>query len=446
MANNKWYVSDKKSDTPWTEREYDYRVGGDCIETESTYDTSGLLTSRTICSDEGLLTTTTYSYDNNGTLLSSVEKFGGNYYESLMYDGNGNVISGQHYFDKGDPYYNIQYSYDSNGNKMSEVTYNDGSIEHIEKYTYDDNNNLVESLGMHSDGSPEMRRVCTYDDVGNKTSEIRYYGSDDFLSSWDYKYDKDGNMIERSYTDSRKNGEKIVDKYVYNEIGQKIKESGVLYDADGELHDSVINYGYDKDGNVTRVSYLQDDKLIGEKLYSYDANGNRTSREEYNIINGERRLVEYKEECGYDDAGNRVGTWEYNSDGTLNKHWTAKEMTFGGQVYTFNASELTSIAISLGSSNTNFSSILSSISSTCGSIAGTVSSADSGLSGTLNSLADLCNSCDTQISRLLTNLSNDINSYVTKTVASETETAKELSGIAADIASAQDIIDNLGNQ
>ena len=47
MADNKWYISDKKSDAPWTEREYVCVAGDRLQEIESTYDASGLLTSKT---------------------------------------------------------------------------------------------------------------------------------------------------------------------------------------------------------------------------------------------------------------------------------------------------------------------------------------------------------------------------------------------------------------
>ena len=450
MADNKWYISDKKSDAPWTEHEYFYDDVDFAYrsQVDKTYDASGrLISSRDYTQD--FIDNTVYTYDDNGTLLSSTTTAGEHLRNSCTYDGNGNLITRQNYdWYDGAPTDLYQYSYDKNGNKASETCYLDGVLAEVNTYSYDSNGNKIEAVCFNSAGQSSADKYI-YDAEGRMISEEYYNASGDFDGSYSYKYDGNGHLIERSYTNSDKEVNEVI-TYHWNDNGQKDQAKWVRkpWDEDWDkATEWTQSYRYDKEGNVVGIDLYEDKRQYNEQVYAYDANGNRTIEEyyRYDRDSGEKSLTT-KTEYGYDDTGVLVGTWDYNSNGTLNKHWTAKEMTFGGQVYTFNAKELLNIVTSLGSSSTNFSSVLSSIASTCGSIAGTVSSADSNLSGTLNRLADVCNTCDTQISKLLTNLSNDINNYITKTVAQEEEASQQLADINYDLWKAEEAMKKLSGE
>lgn len=145
----------------------------------------------------------------------------------------------------------------------------------------------------------------------------------------------------------------------------------------------------------------------------------------------------------YDDEGNVSSTRTYDAKGNLQSSEVAKEMSFGGKTYTFNAQELRGIVGSLSSSKAQLTGIIDGIGSKCSSMAGTVASEDSGLSGTLNAVSSLCNVIKIKVSNLMETLGDDINSYITSTITNEEGAVSSLGDIDSSLADISSILDGI---
>ena len=190
----------------------------------------------------------------------------------------------------------------------------------------------------------------------------------------------------------------------------------------------VITYQYNGDTQVaTKDVYDNSGKIVSNEVT------NRAKNNSYRHYYDDSPFLGYddseKEIKNYDDAGNVVSTKKYDGSGNIVSNEVAREMTFGGKVYTFNASELTAIIKSLDGSKTELMNILNNLQNRCNNIASNVSSADSNLSSLINKVGQLCNTCRGLIEKLLTGLSTDINTYISKTIANEETEVSNLNEI-----------------
>ena len=190
----------------------------------------------------------------------------------------------------------------------------------------------------------------------------------------------------------------------------------------------VITYQYDGDNQVAnKVVYDSSGRVVSNEVT------NRAKNDSYRHYYDDSPFLGYddgeKEIKNYDDAGNVVSTKKYDSSGNLVSNEVAKEMNFGGKVYTFNARELTAIIKSLDGSKAELMNLLNNLQSRCNSIASNVSSADSNLSSLINKVGQLCNTCRGLIEKLLSGLSADINAYINKTIANEEAEVSNLNEI-----------------
>lgn len=119
------------------------------------------------------------------------------------------------------------YLYDSTANIIQKVKYNpDGSIGEYIIYKYDNAGNMIlEDSRVRSGNYNQAVKSYEYDASGNKIKGIEYYYPGEAKYSYQYKYDKKGNMI------------------------QKISVAGDRYDE-------IYRYKYNKKGNIiNKASY-----------------------------------------------------------------------------------------------------------------------------------------------------------------------------------------------
>lgn len=172
---------------------------------------------------KGQFADTTYSYDENGNLISDSD---GDVYK---YDSHGNMI----YFKNPSRGFEIYYEYDSKGN-MIHYSRTDG----IETWCeYDSHNNKI-----HEKVSNGNEIWYEYDKKGNKTYENGGNGNETF-----YKYDHMGNLIYRKTTQVKTTWE---DWYQYDKKGKVIYKKQL---TDGK--------------NLKETKYLYDD--LGNELYRF---------------------------------------------------------------------------------------------------------------------------------------------------------------------------------
>lgn len=169
--------------------------------------------------------------------------------------------------------------YDSEGNKVEERTYypvpliNNGkqANEAIEKYLYRftnykyDRKNLIQTTHYDKDGSISYQGIFTYEN-GNRKEVISYSpdAKGELVRSgkMSFKYDKQGNMIEKIIYNQN---DSIETRYVdgYDERGYRI--SRIIFNSNGKITSkSSLTYQFDSHGNW--LSYTSDDINSSERI------------------------------------------------------------------------------------------------------------------------------------------------------------------------------------
>ena len=152
-----------------------YNSSGDIIE-EVEYDRTGSLKSKL-----------NYSYNNDGTLKNISYK-----------DSEGNIRKV------------VEYKYDSDGKLIEKKTLKDNQETKKIMYVYEDNK--IEEIFYKPEGSIEEKYIKTYDG-DNMIEEIKMDADDIIVFKASYKYDSNGNKIEKALYGL--NGSSIINKIIY---------------------------------------------------------------------------------------------------------------------------------------------------------------------------------------------------------------------------------------
>ncbi|WP_299484140.1 Ig-like domain-containing protein [uncultured Roseibium sp.] len=266
--------------------------------TSYTYDTRGRLTSAT--NDQG---TTSLGYDSADRVTQIDYPTG----KSLIYTYNEAGLRAS-MSDGGD--YNVFYEYDALG-RLTGLRDEDSQIV---TYEYDGAGNLVKETNGNGTVSE-----FTYDAAGRLT-RIENQAPDDSINSFnEYTYDAAGQRVTNTTQDGSWT-------YGYDTIGQLT--SAEFISTNQEIADKSLTYEYDAAGNRTKVvedgvetlysaNALNQYTRVGDATFSYDADGNMTSRTDGNgtttyTYDLDNRLTSVTEadgtllEFAYDVFGNRV--------------------------------------------------------------------------------------------------------------------------------------------
>ena len=234
-------------------------------------------------SDLNCFDTTTYTYDDNGRILSEVYSKGGSI--SYTYDNAGNVLT-ETVIDIDNNTTTTTYTYDSFGNILTTSKGTENSL-----YIYDEAGRI---LFYNENG--ECRRII-YDNNGRIIQDI---GSQDYDSS------KDGLPASKTYSDANAGH-----RYVYNETtGNLDSETNRLgiqttyeYYSTGEKKREsldIYEYNYNIKGGLTKV-YVNGINVIS---YNYDNNYKLTSE-----VYANGQSIRYQ----YDNKGNLIKQYHNNS-------------------------------------------------------------------------------------------------------------------------------------
>jgi RHS repeat-associated protein len=257
-----------------------------------TYDNKGNLLAKTTRSGQKLI----YEYDNTGHIVSKI--YPDNSKVTYSYDNRSRLINASDGLEsiKFD-YDNLdrvvrtiypssrifKYSYDRAG-RLSELTDPDGEILF---YAYDDADRLIKiSDGQnipivefqYGKSNKRIKKILgnrayttyKYDVIGKISELINYDSAGKIISSFNYMYDADGNIISKKTLEGYEN-------YSYDSLGQLMN---VTY-ADG----SSSKYEYDSMNNrisstengsfvVYSTNELNQYLQVGLHKYKYDLNGN----------------------------------------------------------------------------------------------------------------------------------------------------------------------------
>ena len=225
-----------------------------------------------------------YSYDDTEVLTGINTNFGSTSYN---YDSLGRLTR---VVDRNG--YATQYEYDKNGNRTA-VKYANGITV---TYDYDALNRLICEKALDSEGGivaqyeytlgeagertkvTELDRTVdyTYDELYRLTGET-IINSDGSVNTYSYTYDDVSNRLSKN-----ENGN--VTEYTYNELNQLVQENNTVYTYDdaGNLISSddgnkSSTYVYNASNKLLRYTSQNGNDVIVEE-YSYDYDGNRITK------------------------------------------------------------------------------------------------------------------------------------------------------------------------
>ena len=225
---------------------------------------------------------TVNTYNSQHQKVKSVEEYDGivNSTTTYTYDAKGYLVSEKTVFSEGSND-EIQYTYDARGNCIKETYLSDGKLNWYTTSTYDAKDNMIKSVDIDADGNVQATVTCAYDSNGNPTK----YTMDGFNSySETYTYDKNGYLIktEQLGNDFIFGGTDTQATIVYTNDadGNCIKETYSEKYADGSGGTVVSTYTYDKGNKMltesggyftTYYTYDNYGNLISEKLVYNDS-------------------------------------------------------------------------------------------------------------------------------------------------------------------------------
>ena len=224
-----------------------------------------------------------YSYDNACRLTSVTTPFGTTAYEYDLLDRLTRVVDRNGYA--------TVYEYDANGNRTAvhyanglTVTYDYDLLNRLicEK-TVDINGDIVVQYIYTLGAAGERKSVTeldrtveyTYDSLYRLTSETITEGEK--VTVYTYAYDNVSNRILKT-----ENG--AATEYVYNALNQLVSDSETTYEYD--LNGNLIRvigsvqsalYEYNAENKLVKAT-VQNGSLVIEESYTYDYQGNRTSK------------------------------------------------------------------------------------------------------------------------------------------------------------------------
>ena len=206
-----------------------------------------------------------------------------------------------------------------------------GNVLSTREYTYDENGNLIEERRPF-DGLSGDSTTYTYDENDNLISITnRYTGSLSSSSTTNYTYDENGNLATASYGTaiSGTDEEFVMDRltsYAYDGDNNLVSES-IDYDLDGNA-DRFINYTYDENDN------LVSERTIGPNSHPNSLDGNTESFINYTYDENNNLIEEASNSQGigdfslitsyaYDENNNLVQEqYDYNDNGFIDILYT----------------------------------------------------------------------------------------------------------------------------
>lgn len=305
------YIYDKagnivsKPTTSGSEVKYGYNALNLCTEiingrnqkTKYKYDKAGRVIEEIKLDQDGnAVNTIKYSYDKNGNVLSASDNSG---VITRTFDELNRVTSYTDTFGE-----TITYSYDLEGN-ISKINYpDDGTKKIFVNYEYDKNDKLVKVIDWEN-----RKTEYSYDNIGQLVKIKRPDGS-----QGDYTYDKAGNLISL--------GDKTKDEGVISSYSYKYDKNGNPVKETSEYDNSISEIEYDSVGRlVCRTTANKKEWIESKSKQLKEAVTSETSKEDF-----QRKIWSFdagtttKERFIYDPSGNiKIFNRTVNYDGVLKK-------------------------------------------------------------------------------------------------------------------------------
>ena len=221
----------------------------------------------------------------------------GNVTYYLSYDGNNT--------DENSDSYKKEYDYNGDGTVKTERIYFGGELSITVNYEYDSQKRVIREIRFTGE-NPQDSYVTDYTFnaagllISVKTSDLN---SKKLLSSLEYKYDSAGNMIES--TENVYEGKVSV---LYKKITHKYDAQGNCIAEKYSGKDSAsftIEYKYDKDGFIIEENSSSES---GDTIYYYtrDKYGNPLTAEMYDVDSSGKKTLFYKQSYTYEYGNDEI--------------------------------------------------------------------------------------------------------------------------------------------
>ena len=221
----------------------------------------------------------------------------GNVTYYLSYDGNNT--------DENSDSYKKEYDYNGDGTVKTERIYFGGELSITVNYEYDSQKRVIREIRFIGENLQDSRVIdYTFNAAGLlisvKTSDLN---SKELLSSLEYKYDSAGNMIE-----STENGYEGKVSVLYEKITHKYDAQGncIAEKYSGKDPASfTIEYKYDKDGFIIEENSSFES---GGTVYYYtrDKYGNPLTAEMYEVDSSGKKTLVYKQSYTYEYGNDEI--------------------------------------------------------------------------------------------------------------------------------------------
>lgn len=152
-----------------------------------------------------------------------------------------------------------------------------GDYEDENMFTYDADGNLTRIDCDAAIGDASTSTTFTYDADGNLINKATNAGYGESASTYVYR---DGNLVSDTETGPG-NPRTVVYSYGYDNGRVTSFTTDCQGDTVGTRWTLTLNYEYDKDGNITRISPVTYDTHDGHAEFYYDEHGNLTAVDEY---------------------------------------------------------------------------------------------------------------------------------------------------------------------
>lgn len=193
-----------------------------------------------------------YIYDSNGNLIKETYSYDGEmrYIYEYKYDYRGNLIEEI----QTDSEYPLtkNYTYNHRGDLTKVVWFRPDldTVTGVQEYFYDADNRIVSYIGTYSDDRHKDTIDYTYDTKGNLVKRVEKYAYEPSYTYY-FTYDDNNNLIQELREDVV-NRKSYID-YTYDSKGQIIKT--VKYSSESTAV-YTYEYSYDKYGNLIEYKYL----------------------------------------------------------------------------------------------------------------------------------------------------------------------------------------------
>ena len=212
-----------------------------------------------------------YTYDDQQRLTVMEFRTAEDYLESMYtysYDENGNVVTSIEYDGEQTIKHKTLTQFDSNNNEIEEVKYDGDAVAERTTWAYNSRGECIEKVQYEADGS--VKKYCyEYSEyLFNKPVSMHVYSgeglSETLINSSTITYNTDGKMIE--YNSYNADGE-LQRMWSYKYDGGKLLEQTTYTVEDGELVAMEREcYSYDHMGNISEIASFKNE---GEGLQSF---------------------------------------------------------------------------------------------------------------------------------------------------------------------------------